>query len=278
MKPRISPIIWNGIGPLGGEDRDAYCNNGYILLKEKLDGSLVEMLREEVSALSLKRHPSTIMERDGKTVRSVFDAHTLSAVIAKNVVKNTTLLDIAEQILGPGLYVHQCHVNFKRPGGGEFSWHSDFSFWYWEDGMPEPRAVSIFIYLDRARVETGPLCVIPGSHKYIVHNEWLRNVQDHNAAVRHDRANKPREDGLIDLATVDVLARERGVDTIWGDPGDVLIMDGNLVHASGSNFGVHERRVLLLILNSISNKIGVPASGGRPRPEYISSRSFEVIR
>jgi ectoine hydroxylase len=30
----------------------------------------------------------------------------------------------AEQMPGRGLYVHQCHVNFKSPGRGGFAFHA----------------------------------------------------------------------------------------------------------------------------------------------------------
>lgn len=278
MKQRGSPVIWNGVGPLGEEQKAAYAEKGFILLQNVLGPDLIETLRDEVDALKDGDYESTIRERDEKTVRSIFDAHNLNPMISNQVVKNDLLLDVAEQILGKGVYVHQCHVNFKKPGGGEFFWHSDFTFWYWEDGMPEPRAISIFVFLDPARTETGPLCVVSGSHKYITHPEWYRNVDNHNDAVRHDLVANARENGLVDFETLKKLSQDSSIETIWGNPGDVLIMDGNLVHASGPNFGIDERRVLLLILNNMSNKIGVPHSGGHPRPPFISSRTFEPLR
>ncbi len=278
MKHRGSPVVWHGVGPLSDEQMRSYTENGYLLLKNVLSPTLIEQLRAEVDNMKEGEHLSIIRERNSKAVRSVFDAHNLNPTISQQVVKNDLLLDIAEQILGNGVYVHQCHVNYKRPGGGEFFWHSDFTFWYWEDGMREPRAISIFIFLDPSRTETGPLCVVPGSHHYITHPEWYRSVDDHKEAVRHDFQSDARANGLVDFDTLQRLSQHRTIETIWGNPGDIFIMDGNLVHASGPNFGLDERRVLLLILNSMDNKIGVPHSGGQPRPNYISSRTFEPIR
>lgn len=278
MKPRNAPTVWDGAGPLDREQTERYARDGFIVIKDALDRSVVEKLRSEVDRLKGGSHPSTIYERDGKTVRSVFDMHNLSATVLTDVVGSPFLLDISEQILGKGLYVHQCHVNFKSPGGGGFAWHSDFTFWFWEDGMPEPRAISIFIFLDAARVETGPLCVIPGSHNHITHTEWYRTVEDHKQAVRHDDSIQAKQNGLIEFEVLRKIAGEKNIETIWGNPGDVLIMDGNLAHASGPNFGTHERRVILLILNHIDNKIGKPYGGGAERPSFISSRKFDVIR
>jgi ectoine hydroxylase len=278
MKPRNSPTVWNGTGPLDRERTERYARDGYIVIENALERSVVDKLRIAVDELKVGGHPSTIYERDARTVRSVFDAHNLSQTVFADVVNSPLLLDISEQILGRGLYVHQCHVNYKSPGGGGFAWHSDFTFWFWEDGMPEPRAISIFIFLDTARAETGPLCVIPGSHNHLVHTEWYRTVEDHKQAVRHDDMVHARKNGLIDCEVLQTITVEKNIETIWGNPGDILIMDGNLAHASGSNFGVHERRVILLILNHISNKIGKPYGGGEERPGFISSRTFELIR
>jgi ectoine hydroxylase len=143
---------------------------------------------------------STIFERDGRTVRSVFSVHDLSTYISESVIRLSRLLMVAEQILGSRVYLHQSHFNFKRPQtGGEFSWHSDFTFWYWEDGMPVPRAISMLIFLDEPRIETGPLLVAPGSHTWITHERWERQVTDHARAVMHDSVAEPGKNGLIDL-------------------------------------------------------------------------------
>lgn len=278
MKPRNAPTVWNGTGPLDREQVEGYARDGFIVIKDVLSGSVVEQLRNEVEELKAGGHPSTIYERDAKTVRSVFDLHHLSRTVLAELVGSPFLLDLSEQILGRGLYVHQCHVNFKSSGGGGFAWHSDFTFWFWEDGMPEPRAISIFIFLDAARTETGPLCVIPGSHRYITHTEWYRTVEDHKQAVRHDDMQQAKQNGLIEPDLLRKIAGEKDIETIWGNPGDILIMDGNLAHASGPNFGTTDRRVILLILNHIDNKIGTPYGGGAERPGFISSRNFEVIR
>lgn len=51
------------------------------------------------------------------------------------------LLNVARQILGSEVYIHQFRANMK-PGflGKEFYWHSDFETWHVEDGMPSMRA------------------------------------------------------------------------------------------------------------------------------------------
>jgi ectoine hydroxylase len=278
MRPRTSPVVWSGTGPLSKDQLAGYEREGFLLVRDMLGTGAIARLQAEAETLAAKTFASTIRERDGRTVRSVFDVHSISDTVSDLVVRNESVTAIAEQILGRGIYVHQCHINFKRPhAGGEFFWHSDFTFWYWEDGMPEPRAVSILLFLDDQKTEAGPLFVVPGSHMWITQERWHRKVDDHNVAVMHDSANDPAVNGLVNLETLSQLAEARPIETMWAKAGDVLFMDGNLVHASGPNLGCKSRRILLLILNSLQNRIGIPFSGQPPRPEYISSRTFSEL-
>ncbi|WP_315828550.1 MULTISPECIES: phytanoyl-CoA dioxygenase family protein [unclassified Bradyrhizobium] len=280
MLKRTSPVVWNGNGPLDPEQVASYDKRGFLLARDLLNLSTISELQAEVERIAASEpRAGTILERDGVTVRSVFNVHNLSEKVSRDIAKNRRILDIAEQLLGPDLYVHQCHVNFKRPHtGGEYFWHSDFTFWYWEDGMCIPRAVSILLFLDNQRIETGPLYVVPGSHMWITHDKWSREVKDHSDAVKHDLDGDPAKNGLVDLETLRTLTADNEIEAILAKAGDVLFMDGNLVHASAPNLGCSSRRILLLILNSMANQIGTPFSGQPPRPEYISSRTFAALR
>src|SRR5699024_4141674 len=107
----------------------------------------------------------TIVEAQSDEVRSVFDVHRTNAVV-KKIANDPRIVARAEQLLGSQVYIHQSRINYK-PGfvGKEFSWHSDFETWHAEDGMPEPRAVSISISLTDNYSFNGPLMIMPGSHK-----------------------------------------------------------------------------------------------------------------
>jgi ectoine hydroxylase len=279
MKRRTSPVVWNKNGPLGDAEVESYSRNGLMQLPVRLDGETLDELRREAARLAESATESRILESDGISIRSVFNAHSLSAVIRERLLENDGIVSVAQQIIGPEIYVHQAHINYKLPfTGGEFFWHSDFTFWYWEDGMALPRAISILIFLDDQHVETGPICVVPGSHMWITQEVWHRPVTDHRLAVRHNYEDGIVSNGLIDLKLLRELSSERPIEPIMAKAGDVVVMDGNLVHGSGPNFGSSTRRILLLILNSLENRIGVPFGGSSPRPEYISSRDFTPLR
>lgn len=280
MHKRNSPVVWNGKGPLDSQKVERYEKQGFVLIQELIKKSTLSDLQREAERIAMSDHSEArILERDGKTVRSVFNVHSTSEFISQHIVNNELTLDIAEQLLGEKLYVHQCHINFKRPHtGGEYFWHSDFTFWHWEDGMRDPRAVSILIFLDDQKVETGPLCVVPGSHMWITHDKWERKVKDHGSAVKHDHVGDVAKNGLVDLEMLRTLTCSNEIEPILAKAGDALFMDGNLVHASAPNLGCNSRRILLLILNNLENRIGVPFSGQSPRPDYISSRNFAPLR
>ncbi len=109
-----------------------------------------------------------IREPESDEVRSVFAIHHINAVF-KELSRHPRLLAIVEYILGSQPYIHQSRINFK-PGftGKEFYWHSDFETWHVEDGMPRMRALGCSIALEDNFHFTGPLMVIPGSHKHFV--------------------------------------------------------------------------------------------------------------
>src|SRR5260370_16907652 len=46
-----------------------------------------------------------------------------------------------------------------------WEWEEDYGTWGRDDGMPEPRAMNISVFLDEVMPINGPLMFIPGSHK-----------------------------------------------------------------------------------------------------------------
>ena len=76
------------------------------------------------------------------------------------------LIEPVEQLFGEQLYMHQYKVNAKAAFDGDvWQWHQDYGTWARDDGMPEPRAMNISVFLDEVMPINGPLMFIPGSHK-----------------------------------------------------------------------------------------------------------------
>src|SRR5207247_1616599 len=57
--------------------------------------------------------------------------------------------------------------NAKAAFEGEvWQWHQDYGTWARDDGMPQPRAMNIAVFLDEVMPINGPLMFIPRSHKH----------------------------------------------------------------------------------------------------------------
>ena len=111
------------------------------------------------------RGDGIVYENDGTSVRSLFGIHEISSVIKELITDE--LIEIAMGILGSDVYIHQSHINYKQAFvGGGYCWHSDYTYWNWEDGMLDPRCVTMVIPLDYMTNASGPLYVHSGSHLY----------------------------------------------------------------------------------------------------------------
>ena len=77
------------------------------------------------------------------------------------------LIRPVEQVFGEQLYMHQYKINAKAAFEGDvWQWHQDYGTWARDDGMPEPRAMNIAVFIDEVMPINGPLMLIPRSHKH----------------------------------------------------------------------------------------------------------------
>ena len=83
------------------------------------------------------------------------------------LVRDPRFVTTAQQITGDDeLYIMQVKVNAKEAFTGEqWQWHYDFATHHREDGVPEPLALNLHIFLDEVTEFNGPLIFIPQSHR-----------------------------------------------------------------------------------------------------------------
>ncbi len=263
LAQRNSPVIW--VRKNISEFR-SYQKTGYHQVRMFFDTDMIERVR--VDAMSMRddfNGDGIIYENDEKTVRSLFGVHEISSVINELITEE--LIELAMSILGSDVYVHQSHINYKQAlvGGGYF-WHSDYTYWHWEDGMPSPRCVTMVIPLDY--MAHNPLYVHGESHMHYGHNEFYRDQHFHpDDEVKHDE----HDSGGATEEQLGRLANGR-FNAFVGNPGDLFMMDANLLHMSAPNWSPHDRTCAFVCLNSVDNKLGDPRSGRLPRPQYITNR------
>jgi ectoine hydroxylase len=145
--------------------------------------------------------------------------------------------------------------------GDVWQWHQDYGTWARDDGMPEPRAMNIAVFMDEVMPINGPLMLVPKGHKQGV------------LAAGHDFETTSYPLWTLDNATVTRLVEDGGIVAPTGKPGGVLMFHGNLVHASAPNITPYPRRIVYLTLCAVSNYIRKPA-----RPEWIAHRDFTPIQ
>ena len=115
--------------------------------------------------LFAERRPENFREKESDAVRTAMGLHQRSEVFAR-VVRHPRLVEPAMQILGDALYVQQVKVNAKEAFSGDvWQWHYDFATHHGEDGVPEPLALNLHIFLDEVNEFNGPLVFIRGSHR-----------------------------------------------------------------------------------------------------------------
>lgn len=249
----------------------AYERDGFLMLEDLLPEAEVQALVAEIARMArdpaIIRREESITEPGSNAVRSIFMVHQLSPMISR-LARDPRLINVARQILGSEVYIHQSRANMK-PGfkGKEFYWHSDFETWHVEDGMPAMRALSCSVLLTDNNACNGPLMLVPGSHRQFI-SCIGETPQDH-----YKQSLKKQEYGVPDPVSLQLLAEQGGIRAMTGKAGSVVFFDCNTMHGSNSNISPWPRSNVFMVYNSVENALGAPKYGLAPRPEHIATRS-----
>jgi ectoine hydroxylase len=277
MIERRHPTAWPGVssGPATGADVDTYDRNGFLQIQGLLDSEEVQRYWDELGRLStdpaIKADERTVVEKSSDEVRSIFEVHRISDVIAE-LARDPRVLGRARQLLGSEVYIHQSRINYM-PGfkGNGFYWHSDFETWHAEDGLPAPRTVSLSLALTDNYPFNGGLMVMPGSQNTFV------SCTGQTPANHYKESLKEQEVGTPDRDTLRALAYRHGIDQFTGPAGSALMFDCNMMHGSGNNITPFPRSNIFIVFNSVDNVPGEPFAAPSPRPGWVASRDFTPV-
>lgn len=134
-----------------------------------------------------------------------------------DLVRNETLLDAVEDLIGPDILCWAAAFFTKEANDPAYvSWHQDATYW----GLSEPDVVTAWVALSPATIESGAMKVAPGSHR----DGALPHVETYH---EHNLLTRGQE--------VQVEVDEREAVDMTLEPGEVSFHHVQLVHGSGPN-------------------------------------------
>jgi ectoine hydroxylase-related dioxygenase (phytanoyl-CoA dioxygenase family) len=153
----------------------------------------------------------------------LFRVHREHAVF-RDFCRDPRVLDLVRPLLGPDLDCFLSQFIFKHPGALGQPWHQDA--WYFPfDRGPQ---VGVWLAVSEARLDNGPLWVLPGSHREPVHDAVV------------DR--RPHASfGYVEIVDHDFA----GAVPVLLAPGDLLVFHSHLMHRSTDNASPAERAAMV---------------------------------
>lgn len=168
----------------------------------------------------------------------------------RQVARDSRMVDMVADLVGPDLRYHHCKINSKLPGGAtEVKWHQDFPF------TPHSNwdLVTALLMVDEVTEENGPLEVAPGSHLGPIHSLW----------------HGGRFTGAVADDVADAL-RAKAV-KCTGPAGAVCLMHTRLAHGSAPNLSTRPRTLFITVYAAAD------AAACSPNP-VPSTMAREIVR
>jgi ectoine hydroxylase len=241
------------------EQLQFFNREGWLFLPELFSREETDFLAREAESIYNADRAEVWREKSGAP-RTAFAAHLYNEAFGL-LGAHPRMIEPVEQIFGERVYMHQFKINAKSAFTGDvWQWHQDYGTWKRDDGMPEPRAMNIAIFLDEVMPINGPLMLVPKSQ------------HEGDLEASHDLKTTSYPLWTLNEDTVTRLVQEGGIVAPTGKPGGMLMFHGNLVHGSAGNITPYPRKIVYLTLNAVSNYIRNPT-----RPDYIAHRDFTPI-
>jgi len=243
------------------EQLETFHRDGIIALPGWFGSDDVAAIDERLPELFAERCPQNIREKSSDVVRTAMGLH-LRDDLFMRLVNDPRFVEPAHQILGDvDIYAQQVKVNAKEAFTGEqWQWHYDFATHHHEDGVPEPLALNMHIFLDEVTEFNGPLVFIRGSHR------------GGPAPTSLDIVTTSYPLWTVGPDVVAELAQRGSLYSPKGPPGTVLIFGDTMIHSSPPNMSPWPRRIFSLIVNPVSNH-----QTTMQRPDHQHHREFTPL-
>jgi len=206
--------------------------DGFAVCTGALDAALLALLRERADRLTdadgmtpalrpfIDLEPELL---DGRSVvQRVRRPHDVDPFFFE-LAGSPALLSVLRPLLGGNIRLHHSKINVKAPRvGSPLEWHQDWAFIPHTNGS----LAIVSILIDDCMAHSGPLQLIPGSHRGPLHPHHQDGVFV----------------GAIDPALLDLSTAR----PVTGPAGTTTVHHPMTVHGSGFNLGQGPRRVLFL--------------------------------
>lgn len=245
---------------LSQAQREAYFENGYIVLEGLISQDWLTRLLDTTAEFIERSRAETVAGRDfdiapGHTaaqprlrrLKRPDEQHSVYWDFARDVIA-----DVAADLLGPDVLFHHSKLNFKwNDGKDAVAWHQDIPFYPHTNYSP----LTIGTYLYDTDLENGAMGVIPGSQNGPVYSHYNAEGQWVGQLSEADAATLPTDK----------------VAYLTGPAGSITVHNCRTVHSSLPSMRQGGRP---LLLNAYSS---ADALAYTPHPDP-SVHAYEVVR
>ena len=251
---RTCPILWNKNNTW--LNKHIYSESGWHHVKSILAMTELPDVNNLVASDSILLN----YEPENETVlRSALGVHRLPEY--EHVLEAAR--ELASQILGDDIYVHQSRINFKRAGGSGWHAHSDFETWHSQDGMPLMQCCTVMIPLSENGPENGMLELLSGSHKHFFPCKKAFQPIDAEKEFANQTEGLPSNEVIKKYLSNDYVGAKCS-------PGDAIVFDCNTLHRSADNNSDQDRINLFFVFNRNENRLVEPFSRKEHRPVQMA--------
>lgn len=213
------------------EQMDRFWRDGYIVAQGAVSPEQLRGLRDDLHAWveASRAHTAPFGEPtvDGRPRFDMGEEHTAarpalrrvnnpSEISARyhDVMRDSAMLDMVSDLIGPNVKYHHCKINLKLPGSHTVvRYHQDFSY----TPHTNDDIVTALLMLDDVTEQNGCLLAVPGTHRGPQYS--LFDGATFTGFLRPDEEDALSRDAL----------------PVTGRAGDVCLMHTRLVHGSAAN-------------------------------------------
>jgi len=246
---------------------ETYQREGFLLIERAFSPSEATVLQAVIPEITDPSRGQVGFDEVSGMIRLSHGPHLYNETV-RRLSLHPRLVRPAQRLLDTEFHVYQSRLTIKPAAMGAVQpsgwvWHQDFSTWHRSDGMPEPRALVTFTFLDDVTAANAPLLVIPRSHRGGLIDTMPDRVQDLNEGYRNVEV-KPEY--------VREMAQHGGVTALTGPVGTVAFMHCALLHASAENIAPLRRALLTVVFNPLDNRVQ------HPREEHFAAANVVPVR